>query len=492
MPETASLREAIATLGTEAGQEQRPGRLRIRLIEGDRQGSSGYYPADMLKRDGPKVFGKGTHLYVNHPTISEDVERPERSVYDLAGALTTDARYEGDGLYAEVELAPHHRWIEGVKDMIGMSIRASGTVEPSSVESIRGPVVTSLTHAESVDFVTAAGAGGKIVALLESARQHIAAEQAAKDVVPIAEARNVAQWLESRIHLMFTQIADDLYGDGCLTRDERIALSSAIGDGLTAFTTRVEADQPQLYQRDRWDGPPEGDAEISETAPKNPGDIATVTENEPGTQPADNPKEGTVPELTEDQKRQLAEAATMRADLEAANALLAEAGATQTELDDTKRQLAEANTKVAETAAVAARVTELETKLAEAAAHNLRMENDRVARTLCAEALKSSTLPEFAHSRVTESVVRDLPTTDGVVDTAKLAEAITAAIESESAYVAALAESSGAGTPRGLGAGTKTDAEPLSADDFTTKIAESFQRLGMTPDAAKLAATGRR
>ena len=29
-------------------------------------GSSGYYPKDVLERDGPNVFTKGTKMYINH------------------------------------------------------------------------------------------------------------------------------------------------------------------------------------------------------------------------------------------------------------------------------------------------------------------------------------------------------------------------------------------------------------------------------------------
>jgi hypothetical protein len=558
-------------------------RFRARLIAGDIQGSSGYYPARMLA-ESASVFHAGLPVFLDHPSMTEASDRPERSVRDLAGKLTSNAVYERDGLYADIEVYPHMApVIEAMAGDIGMSIRASGTVEASTQEGVRGPIVTSLVEAASVDFVTAAGAGGKVVALLESARRAEPEGFSEADrkltITPLAEGRNIGAHMEARIHRDFTNHADGMYGDGRLTRPERIGLSKAIGKGLDAFTAHVEAEHPQLYKRDLWTDPaaasmtearklreagPMTAGELSaaladavrevyggediytwvrdntadwvvftvedgtdcdlyqqaytvnadtqevtltsepteviarttyEPAPPDPdetGDGEQLTENEPGTLPAYDKKEGIVPELTEDQKRQLAEAAKVRADLDAANALLAEAVADKNELDQTKQQLAEATAKVAESAAVADRVTELETKLAEAAAHNVRMENDRVARTLCAEALKTSDLPEFTHSRVTESVVRDLPVTDGVLDKALLAESITATISAEVAYVAKLAESSGAGTPRGLGGGTKSDAEPLSAGDFNTKIAESFQRLGMTSDAAKLAATGRR
>jgi len=73
----------------------------------------------------------------------------------------------------------------------------------------------------------------------------------------IKESAGVAQWLESRIHSQFTWVADDLYGEGMLTRDERVILSNAIGDALDAFTTNVVANAPQLYDRGRWEEPPD-------------------------------------------------------------------------------------------------------------------------------------------------------------------------------------------------------------------------------------------
>ncbi len=51
----------------------------------------------------------------------------------------------------------------------------------------------------------------------------------------------LANWLESRLHLHFTEIADELYGDGRLTREERIALSGLISDALNAFNAGMTA-----------------------------------------------------------------------------------------------------------------------------------------------------------------------------------------------------------------------------------------------------------
>jgi hypothetical protein len=69
-------------------------------------GSSGYYSEELLRRDGPKAWPAGTHQYLDHPTVSEEAERPERSVRDLAAVLVSDPVYEengklGPGLYAK-------------------------------------------------------------------------------------------------------------------------------------------------------------------------------------------------------------------------------------------------------------------------------------------------------------------------------------------------------------------------------------------------------
>lgn len=167
----------MTTMITESvGLQARPGhRYRARLIEGDRWGSSGYYPREMLERDGPTVWPAGTQVYMDHPGVTEQHDRPERSVRDLAGKITSTPVYEVDGLYADVEFYPHVApVIEAMWEDVGMSIRASGTAEAGERDGRTGPIITSLTEGVSVDVVTRAGAGGKLVALLESARATVA------------------------------------------------------------------------------------------------------------------------------------------------------------------------------------------------------------------------------------------------------------------------------------------------------------------------------
>lgn len=145
-------------------------RYKVRLIEGNRLGTSGYYPEEMLRRDGPRIFTKGTPMYLDHLSPAEKAVRPHGSVLNYAGELAEDAFYEDDGLYAEIEVFEHQiPLIKSLKDKIGISIRALGECVEQNIGGQSVPVFNKLTKARSADFVVRAGAGGKIVSVLESA-----------------------------------------------------------------------------------------------------------------------------------------------------------------------------------------------------------------------------------------------------------------------------------------------------------------------------------
>jgi hypothetical protein len=142
----------------------------IKVIESG-WGSSGYYSASMLEEYGPKVFTKGTKVFMNHPSVNEESDRPERDVNSLAGKLISDATFDGTGLVAEVEFYSHFAPI--IKEMagdVGLSIRALGESRVGEAEGRQGPIIESLVAdpLTSVDVVTVAGAGGKFLSLLES------------------------------------------------------------------------------------------------------------------------------------------------------------------------------------------------------------------------------------------------------------------------------------------------------------------------------------
>jgi hypothetical protein len=228
-------------------------------------GSSGYYSAAVLEAAGKsKVWPAGTHMYFDHPDAIEAEVRPERSVKDLAATLTEDARWDSsrESLVARVEPVGLGKTVlvdEAFRKAIACSVRASAEFVVGEAEGRKGVIVKEIfaDTFNSVDFVTHAGRGGMI---LESARAAVDTDVPAvflreSAVAKIREARNIGQWIESRLHLELTQLADDMYGDGRLTRDERISLSSAVGDALTAFAGDLEKSAPQLYTRDLWADP---------------------------------------------------------------------------------------------------------------------------------------------------------------------------------------------------------------------------------------------
>lgn len=172
---TEELRESTPAPVEEAvGNEFQPlresalkeGKGRIRIIAPGK-GSSGIYPEEMLRRDGPLVFTAGTKMYADHPTATEAKDRPERSIRDIVAALESDAVYEesgpvGPGLYADIDVMPDWRErVEALAPYIGVSIHTAGT----SRRTEEGKVIESLikTPFTSVDFVTEPGAGGKIL-----------------------------------------------------------------------------------------------------------------------------------------------------------------------------------------------------------------------------------------------------------------------------------------------------------------------------------------
>lgn len=163
-----------------------------------------YYGADVI-RAMPKIF-EGKKMFANHPSKSEESDRPERSVRDILAYFQGLSAQMIDGRTCLVGNAiipngPAFDWARSImneaisygesnkdRSLIGISINASGDAtdtpideviqmapdgakaklyeaKEKGIETVR--VVTSITDAESADLVTEAGAGGKILKLME-------------------------------------------------------------------------------------------------------------------------------------------------------------------------------------------------------------------------------------------------------------------------------------------------------------------------------------
>ena len=171
------LRETTGAATPVAGT---PGSLLIGLITPG-WGSSGYYPAAVLESAASsKVFPAGTHIYFDHPSVSEMSDRPERSVKDLAAVLSEDARWNNGRLEAQARvIGPYRELVTDptFAEAVGLSIRATADTTVGEAEGRTGTIVSKLVEGLSVDLVTHAGRGGSVLAVLESAKvPHVAIE----------------------------------------------------------------------------------------------------------------------------------------------------------------------------------------------------------------------------------------------------------------------------------------------------------------------------
>ena len=152
------------------------GKYRIRIIMPG-HGSSGIYTAENLAESAP-LFKAGTEMFIDHPTETEEWERPERSIRDYAGVFLEDATVGEDGaLYTVCKVfSGVNELIKDKWEHIGVSINA-WCADPISENGVVPPIA----GVRSVDFVTTPGAGGAIIDLLESNRNDNYVKEAGMD-----------------------------------------------------------------------------------------------------------------------------------------------------------------------------------------------------------------------------------------------------------------------------------------------------------------------
>lgn len=126
-----------------------------------------YYPAETLARD-YKVF-EGLKMYADHPTPTEEKERPEGSIRNWVATLqnvrpSTDGMIVGEATIVEPWMQEKLTTLRDnsmLKDM-GISINAVGSASRAEIEGVKTNFIERIVRARSVDFVTEAGAGGGI------------------------------------------------------------------------------------------------------------------------------------------------------------------------------------------------------------------------------------------------------------------------------------------------------------------------------------------
>jgi hypothetical protein len=138
----------------------------------------------------------GAQAYINHPSESEEDDRPERSLWDLAGwwtdprvgtvkdphtgepltALFATLRFDSSetGQYARslVETALQHakKYPNSKGVYAGISINGGGVSKEGFIDGRPVNLVSEIQELFSADLVTKPARGGKFVALVESRR----------------------------------------------------------------------------------------------------------------------------------------------------------------------------------------------------------------------------------------------------------------------------------------------------------------------------------
>jgi len=125
-----------------------------------------YYPLDTLCRD-YSVF-EGLKMYADHPSVSDETNRPERSIRDWVATLK-NVRMENDAVVGEAQIV--EPWMQEKlatlrdKNMLpemGVSINAVGAASEATIEGVKTNYIERIARGRSVDFVTEAGAGGLV------------------------------------------------------------------------------------------------------------------------------------------------------------------------------------------------------------------------------------------------------------------------------------------------------------------------------------------
>jgi len=147
-------------------------RARVTLIKPGWSANGRYYSREVLGKAAPMF--EGTKAYFDHPSRSEQRDRPERSVRDLAGWYE-GVKQEADGrITADLNIISPEAWpiveaaVSRNPSLAGLSINALGSTRKGEAEGRSGYLVEDIAKANSTDIVTTPAAGGKFERLLNA------------------------------------------------------------------------------------------------------------------------------------------------------------------------------------------------------------------------------------------------------------------------------------------------------------------------------------
>jgi len=154
-----------------------PNVFRTRLIS-EGPGSSGYYSAEVLRRDLPIALPKGTKVYFDHMDEYEAMSGRARSMENLVGVFESDPYFDEaeKASYANVRFYENSPKFNSVPAFIAEALTDIGvSIEIHAGRLGEDRVVEELQFSphNSLAVVTTPGARGKIQGLMESYRKTV-------------------------------------------------------------------------------------------------------------------------------------------------------------------------------------------------------------------------------------------------------------------------------------------------------------------------------
>lgn len=161
----------------EAKYDSVSGELEVVLIEaGTNPLKKRHYPESTIRESAAHF--KGLKMYLNHPTKKEEAERPERDLRDWASTIVESWYDDGKAMGRVVV---HDEWLRErlmdpvARQHIGVSINTGGKIVMGKVNGEEMQIVEKISLRRSngpasVDWVTEAGARGRVSRLLKESQ----------------------------------------------------------------------------------------------------------------------------------------------------------------------------------------------------------------------------------------------------------------------------------------------------------------------------------
>lgn len=156
MPEQITFTEALAG----ALETSTDGTYPVTLLTPG-LGTSAYYSESVIKRDAPKAFPKGTHVYLTHERLASGEPSPEK----LLGTLIEDTvirESDGAAINRFKPISTRAEFVEAVYKHVGLSISAGGSATIGTMDGRQVKMAESIDYhiSNSVDMVSYPGRAG--------------------------------------------------------------------------------------------------------------------------------------------------------------------------------------------------------------------------------------------------------------------------------------------------------------------------------------------